>query len=1160
MMGPAESPQWRVFVSYTPDLADFPPGLSYVGAVKAAVTGAGHVAVDMADFAPLGTAPARLVVEKVRSCEVYVAILGMRYGSAVRDRPQVSYTELEFDTATEAGLDALVFLLEAGAAPGTPVDALEEQESGSAQDSFRQRAVGSELTAARFANPDQLAKLVARSLAELAATRGRISSGIRRERQAAPSPVRESKFVNPLPARVPSWFQDRDQQSALLAEFLADPQKHLITVIGPGGNGKTALVCRLLKALAAGTAPGVNGDLAAMAVDAIIYLSPNGRHTVTYQNLVSDLCRLLPNELAQGVHRLYQDPHNSPGQVMSMLLDSFAPDSAVVVILDNLESVMDSEHACLTDSGLQEALVALLSATKPAIKVIATTRVAPSSLLAVRPAAQQQLQMLEGLGSPYGENVLRALDSDGTLGLRDAPQPLLEAVREHTFGFPRALEMVKAILATDPTLVVADVLEMIAGVGADEVVEALIGDAYERLDRPAQQVMQALAAYPTPVFPVAVDFLLQPYKAIINTAPILSRLARRELARCEAGQYDLASIDRAYVRGRIPQGGPGDAPPVYTLAALRVRAADYYAQIRTPPATWRSLDDVRPQLVEFDLRCDAGEFDTAATVLADIDFDYLQVWGHYRTLIDLHARIHLKITDPVLQAGHLSNLGLCHFSLGDYPMAIGLYEDALRIARQSGNRRGQANELGNLGNCHFSLGDYPSAIGLYEEALLIDRAIGNRQGEANDLGNLGDCHFSLGDYRKAIGLHEDALLIDQAIGNRQGEAADLGNLGLAHFALRDYAKAIDLHEQARSIAGQIGDRQGEADQLSNLGNCHFSLGDYAKAIDLHEQALRIDATIGNRQDQARTLANLGACHYSLGDYAKAIDLYEQALGIDRAIGKRRGEAADLGDLGLAHCCLGDYTKAISLHEDALAIVREIGNRRGEADQLGNLGNCHFCLGNYQQATVLHEVALRIARETNDRYLQATSALYLARVALARREPARAASLFQEAIQIADASSDIEPAVQARSGLARVRLQEGKPAAALSLTGAARAMNYPTEQATLWLLEGIALSAMGADGAHEAFSQALAGAEAMLALAARNVDALDARALACAGLALSGEPSRAGEAVATFTQARTVTAAAGVLDQVASLFDVLAADDDQGILAQYRDAVQRTQQQ
>ena len=44
-------------------------------------------------------------------------------------------------------------------------------------------------------------------------------------------------------------------------------------------------------------------------------------------------------------------------------------------------------------------------------------------------------------------------------------------------------------------------------------------------------------------------------------------------------------------------------------------------------------------------------------MLADIDFEYLLVWGHYRTLIELHGRIHGQITDPAVNAIHLANLG-----------------------------------------------------------------------------------------------------------------------------------------------------------------------------------------------------------------------------------------------------------------------------------------------------------------------------------------------------------------------------------------------------------------------------------------------------------------------------------------------------------------------
>ncbi len=113
--GPGGGARWRVFISHTSELRNFPAGTSYVAALERAIAAAGHVVVDMADFAAADEAPAQLCGEKVRGCEVYVGVLGTRYGSPVRDMRGVSYTELEFETATEVGLDRLVFLLDTDA-------------------------------------------------------------------------------------------------------------------------------------------------------------------------------------------------------------------------------------------------------------------------------------------------------------------------------------------------------------------------------------------------------------------------------------------------------------------------------------------------------------------------------------------------------------------------------------------------------------------------------------------------------------------------------------------------------------------------------------------------------------------------------------------------------------------------------------------------------------------------------------------------------------------------------------------------------------------------------------------------------------------------------------------------------------------------------------
>jgi hypothetical protein len=104
------TPPSKVFLSCTSDLRHHPADHSYVEAACEAIRLAEDVPVHMDDFGAADNT-ADFCAFKVARCDVYVGIIGLQYGSPVRERPGISYTQLEFEIATRFRLPRLVFLV-----------------------------------------------------------------------------------------------------------------------------------------------------------------------------------------------------------------------------------------------------------------------------------------------------------------------------------------------------------------------------------------------------------------------------------------------------------------------------------------------------------------------------------------------------------------------------------------------------------------------------------------------------------------------------------------------------------------------------------------------------------------------------------------------------------------------------------------------------------------------------------------------------------------------------------------------------------------------------------------------------------------------------------------------------------------------------------------
>jgi tetratricopeptide (TPR) repeat protein len=756
-----------------------------------------------------------------------------------------------------------------------------------------------------------------------------IARGIERERQPERpvSAAKKSKFINTPPREAPTYFQDRHIETGIVADFLRDNTKRLLTVVGRGGIGKTVIVCRLLSELEKGQLPDDGGPF---DVDGIVYLSSVGSRRITALNVFTDLCKLLPEDEAAELENLYKNPQASTESKIEALLARF-PKGRTVLLLDNFEDVIKPETREVADVELFECLQALLKLGQHGIKVVITTRVAAVDLAYVNPERQMRLNLDDGLESPHAENILREMDSDGKAGLKSAPDSLLAEARERTLGFPRALEHLFAILTNDRDTSLREILDDTRRLLPEKVMEVLAGEAFNRLDLTAQQVMQALSVYVCPVSSVAVDYLLQPYVLGVDSAPVLKRLVNMQLVRKQEGRYYLHPVDREYALSRIPEGSPADryerTSPPFTLYALRNRGGDYFRQVRTPSEGWKTIDDLKPQLSEFDLRYAGEDYETAVGILLDIDYDYLYVWGYFRLMADMHARLSGKIANPGLMEGSLGNRATALRVMGQSVEALACYQEALDLAVRRGSLVDQAVWQGNMGNCYQDMGHTVRAIECNERALELKKRAGSKHGLAHNLGNLGNCYADLRDNARSIDYHQKALDAARAGRDEHSEGLILSNLSDVMNDEEKFDEALRYSKMGLDIGERLSSPMTCAHNLKNMAQAYLFSGDLESAWDTAEKLRKYDVPEINHS----CVNVLGVIALRQGKISAANEAFDEAIVQADMILKtspryfQAWHAKGLAICGLALCDeTNDPAAAVEAFRTAREITRDAG--------------------------------------------------------------------------------------------------------------------------------------------------------------------------------------------------------------------------------------------
>lgn len=294
-----------------------------------------------------------------------------------------------------------------------------------------------------------------------------------------------------------------------------------------------------------------------------------------------------------------------------------------------------------------------------------------------------------------------------------------------------------------------------------------------------------------------------------------------------------------------------------------------------------------------------------------------------------------------------------------------------------GYPRGQVEALLEAGLASRKLGCWDEARIYLEEALAVARKTGNQDQETSALGYLGVLHTERGEPRKALDLLLAALELARHREDPRVQFTVLAHLGFAYEQVADKQRALRSYEEALSLARSMGSPRNEGIALNNLCDTYRSLGDWEKARGLCLQALDLIRKLGDPTTEGRILNNLGVIAKRQLRMEEALDLYGQALALARRSGDIEAQRTALNNLGFLQLRLNQLDQAFEHCREALALAGR--SRETEIDSRHILGAVHRKRGDLRAAREELEKALAASRSWGDREREADVSLRLARV-------------------------------------------------------------------------------------------------------------------------------------------------------------------------------------
>ena len=622
--------------------------------------------------------------------------------------------------------------------------------------------------------------------------------------------------------RLPGSFVGRSAELASIAALLDGPGERLVTLVGPGGTGKSRLALELAGRSLGRFAHGVRLLRLAAIEDA--------SH--------------VPAELARSLGL-------APADDLDEQIVSHLEERELLLLVDNLEHLPEATTL----------LVELLERC-PRLLVLATSR-SPLRLAGERAVAVEPLPQDDALTL----FVDRAGAADSRFSLETAGEQTVRALCEQLDNLPLAIEIAAARIGTLTVSDMVDLLEpALATPGKRDLPErqrtlaATIAWSYDLLTPSLRALHQRLALFQAPF---SIVDARDAFAASVGELEALvdASLLRRLDDGSGPTRLGMLRVVREYALARLDaDGGRRDAETqrdrwldgIVTGASERLDGTEQAATLATLD---RILPEVRASLDDARRRGDAGR---VLWLVAPLE----RFWRARAHLGDARAMLEWAlagdIAPPALRAGAQWTLGRLIMAQGRPDEAVEPLRRALDLYRADGDDRRTAFALTELAWIALDRGTPDLAEAQAGEALAIADGADDDRARSAALAALASIATERGESDLSRRLSEQSLAVRRSLGDRLLVANAALTLGSAALADGDLAAARTALDECLEVAREVGDAQHVAAAACCLGELEILADNPAAALPLLLEALGTFVRLGNEPAAAECLVAVAA--------------------------------------------------------------------------------------------------------------------------------------------------------------------------------------------------------------------------------------------------------------------------------------------------------------